>query len=106
MARTHVRRRSREHRRHRSASDAPQVLLLVGSFIVGMVLEYLRSLPALLDRSWRWDTFAILAAAWLGIVLVARTPQGEGNRLPFGAALILLVLFAGSLLMHELINPH
>jgi hypothetical protein len=81
-------------------------LLLVGSFIVGMVLEYLRSLPVLIERSWRWDTFAILVAAWFGFVLVARTPLGEGRRLPFAAALILLALFGGSLLMHELINPH
>ena len=80
-------------------------MLLVGSFAIGAVLELLRSVPAV-AANWRWDTALVLAAAWCVGVLAVRWPGTSERALPRLMALLLLVLFVGTLAMHYLLNQH
>ncbi len=106
MARTHVRRRSRARHSVRGDGSTSLALPVLGTFLLGMALEWLRSAPPLTERGWRWDTVTVLVAAWLTVVVIWRAPDGANDRLFGGATVGLVVLFLGSLLMHELLNPH
>ena len=94
-------------RRAKRGFTAVHGLLLVGSFLIGAALEWVRSTPWSAQWGWRADTFAILVAAWLGVALLAYWPHLSARLLPRAAGLLLAVLFFGTLLMHALINsPH
>ena len=91
-------------RRVRNEFTAVHALLLVGSFAAGVILEWVRSLPFSARWGWRTDTFAVLVAVWLGACLMARWPHLKERMIPRIAALLLIVLFVGTLVAHELIN--
>lgn len=103
MSRTHVRRRGRE--RQGSSRESSPGLLILGGFVVGVVLEWIRSQPFFVESSWRWDTFLILVAAWISVVVLANWLKGGTHDLPRSAALILGMLFLGSLVTHEVLYP-
>lgn len=104
MSRTHVRRRGRE--RHGTAGHSSQGLIILGGFVVGVGLEWVRFQPVFVESSWRWDTFLILVAAWISVVMLAYAQKGSAHQLPRLAALTLGMLFLGSLIMHEVLYPH
>lgn len=82
-----------------------QAMVLCGSFAVGVGLEWLRSLPTSSSYSWRSDTLAVLLAAWASVALLLWWPRGREHPIRT-AGLLLLVLYLGTLLAHELINAH
>ena len=104
MSRTRVRRSGRE--RHGMASYSSQGLLILAGFVIGVVLEWVRSQPFFIASSWGWGTFLVLAAAWLSIVMLAYNQKGSAHQLPRSAALMLGMLFLGSLLMHAVLYPN
>lgn len=73
------------------------------SFIVGAVLDWVRHQPYSLTWGWRVETFVILVAAWLCVSLMTRWPRHE-KYVVRTAALLLFVMFCGSLVIHELLD--
>lgn len=79
--------------------------LLLASFAIGAVLEMLRSLEAI-AADFRWDTALILLAAWGAAALAGRWPGAGQRGLPRVTALLLVVLFVGTWVMHRFLNQH
>ena len=91
-------------RRVRNDFTAVHALLLIGSFAAGVILELVRSLPFSAQWGWRTDTFVVLVAVWLAACLMAQWPHLKERINPSIAALLLIVLFVGTLITHEMIN--
>ena len=106
MARMHASRRQFSQAVHRARTnfDAVHALILIGSFVIGALLEWVRSLPFSAHWGWRLDMFSILVAAWLSLALLVKWPHHNDRNMTRVTGLLLLVLFIGSLIMHELIN--
>jgi cytochrome bd-type quinol oxidase subunit 2 len=101
----HRRRRSSRPREQRyAAAHSTRALLLIGGFVIGALLEWLRSQPRSAHWGWQSDTLATLLAAWMAVALLLWWPDRGERRLPFAAGLMLAMLFLGTLVMHELIN--
>ena len=98
------RRRSSPRGRHDAAGHSTRALLLIGGFVVGALLEWLRSQPRSVHWGWQSDMLAILLAAWAAVALLVWWPGRSERRLPLAAALMLAMVFVGTLVMHELIN--
>jgi len=105
MARASAQRRrvSQAFQRARGGADAVHALLLILSFVVGAVLDWIRHQPYSFEWGWRIDTFVILVAAWISVSLMSRWPRHE-KYVPRTAAVLLLVMFLGSLVLHEVID--
>jgi hypothetical protein len=105
MARARARRRrvSRTVERVRGGADAAHGLLLLLSFMLGAALDWIRHQPYSLNWSWQTETFIILIAAWISVSLVARWPHHE-KYIARTAAVLLLVMFLGSVILHELLD--
>ncbi len=105
MARAHAQRRrvSRAFERATRGADATHALLLILSFILGAVLDWVRHQPYSFTWGWRMETFIILVAAWIGVSLMSRWPRHE-KYVARTAGVLLLVMFLGSLVIHELLD--
>lgn len=103
MSRTHVHRRQRRRSEHTTRGDLSVVpgLALVGSFVIGIVLEWLRTYAEIFQTDWRADMLAILVAAWICVALLSRD---AGHDLLRRSALVLGLLMLGSLVMHSLLT--
>ena len=105
MARAHTqgRRMSQAVQRVVGGADAIHALLVLLSFILGAVLDWIRHQSYSFTWGWRTETFIILLAAWLGVSLLAWWPRHE-KYVARTAGLLLLVMFFGSLVIHELLD--
>lgn len=106
MSRTHTHRRhkQRSYDGDRDRSGFTPGLAIVGSFVLGVVLELARTRIPVFRADWRADTLAILVAAWIcGFLLTRASGLGE-HELPRWSALSLGLLLLGSVVMHNLIN--
>ncbi len=105
MARAHAQRRrvSQAFERATRGADAIHALLLILSFILGAVLDWVRHQPYSFTWGWRMETFIILVAAWISVSLMSRWPRHE-KYVARTAAVLLLVMFLGSLVIHELLD--
>ncbi len=97
------RRVSHTFRRATSGASAVHALLLLLSFILGAVLDWLRHLPLSFTWGWRMETFIILLAAWLSVALMSHWPRHE-KYVVRTAGVLLLAMFLGSLVIHELLD--
>ncbi|MBA3944035.1 MAG: hypothetical protein H0X37_05670 [Herpetosiphonaceae bacterium] len=104
--RSRRRRSSRTHERRYATAHSTRALLLIGGFVAGALLEWVRSQPRSVHWGWQSDTIATLLAAWAAVALLAWWPERSERQLPGAAALMLAMLFLGTLVMHELINHH
>ncbi len=104
--RSRRRRSSRTHERRYGAAHSIRALLLICGFVVGALLEWVRSQPRSVHWGWQSDTVAILLAAWAAVALLAWWPERTERQLPATAALMLAMLFLGTVVMHELMNHH
>lgn len=103
MARTHShRRRSRASQRATARTEVSPALLLVGSFLIGAALDWIRHQTYSFAWSWQTETGIILVAAWLSVTLLARWPQFE-IQIMRATGLLLLALLLGSLVLHMLL---
>jgi hypothetical protein len=102
-ARAHRRRASRVVHRARDRADMSYGLLLLLSFLLGAALDWIRHQPYSLAWDWRVETFIILVAAWISVSLMARWPHHERS-VARTAAVLLLLMFLGSLVIHEVLN--
>lgn len=106
MSRTH------SHRRHKQRSyngDRHQAgftpgLAIVGSFVLGVILELARTRFPIFRADWRADTLAILVAAWICGFLLTRASGLSEHELPRWSGLSLGLLLLGSVITHQLIN--
>lgn len=102
MARAH-RRVSQAVQRASGGADAIHALLLILSFILGAVLDWIRHQPYSFAWGWRMETFIILLAAWISVSLMSRWPRHE-RYVARTAGVLLLMMFLGSLVLHELLD--
>jgi hypothetical protein len=102
MARTR-RRVSHAVERASNGAGAIHALLLLLSFLLGAVLDWIRHQPYSFTWGWRLETFIILVAAWLSVSLMARWPHHEKS-VARTAGVLLLMLFLGSLVIHEVLD--
>lgn len=102
MARAH-RRVSRAADRVRGGAGAIHALLLLLSFLLGGVLDWVRHQPYSFTWGWRTETLIILLAAWISVSLMTRWPRHE-KYVARTAGVLLLMLFLGSLVIHELLD--
>ncbi len=105
MARAHAQRRrvSQAFERATRGADAIHALLLMLSFILGAVLDWVRHQSYSFTWGWRMETFIILLAAWTSVSLMAYWPRYE-KYLVRTAGVLLLVMFLGSLVIHEVLD--
>ena len=105
MARAQARRRRMSQAVERVAGgvDAIHTLLVLVSFLLGAVLDWIRHQPYSFTWGWRTETFIILMAAWISVSLLARWPRFEKNVVRI-AGVLLLVMFVGSLVLHEILD--
>lgn len=101
MARAH-RRVSHRPQRATGSAGAVQALLLLISFLLGAVLDWIRHQPYSFTWGWRTETFMILLAAWLSVSLIGWWPRHE-QYVGRTAALLLLAMFLGSLVLHAVL---
>jgi hypothetical protein len=78
-------------------------LLLLLSFMLGAALDWIRHQPYSLTWSWQVETFIILVAAWISVSLVSRWPHQQQS-VARPAAILLLMLFLGSVVLHVLLE--
>ena len=97
------RRLAKAVQRARGGAEAVHVLILILSFLIGAVLDWIRHQPYSFGWGWRMETFIILGAAGISIALMARWPHHE-KYVVRTAGLLLLVLFLGSLVLHEILD--
>jgi uncharacterized membrane protein len=97
------RRVSRAFERVVGGAGAIHALLVLLSFLLGAVLDWVRHQPYSFTWSWRMETFMILVAAWICVSLMARWPRHE-KYVGRTAGLLLLMMFLGSLLIHQLLD--
>lgn len=97
------RRVSRAFERARAGADAIHALLLLLSFMLGAVLDWIRHQPYSFTWGWRTETFIILVAAWISVSLMAGWPRHE-KYVVRTAGVLLLVMFLGSLVIHEVLD--
>lgn len=83
--------------------EAIHGLVLLLSFLLGAVLDWIRHQPYSFTWNWQMETFIILLAAWLSVSLVARWPRHE-HYLVRTAGVLLLVMFLGSLVIHAVLD--
>ncbi len=103
MARLQARRRaSKTFQRVASGVDASQALLLMLSFVVGAVLDWVRHQPYSFTWGWQMEMFVILLAAWASVSLMSRWPRHDN--VARTAGLLLLALFCGSIMLHVLLD--
>lgn len=100
MSRSRARRRGRRFVGPRQS----QATLLLSSFFVGVLLEWLRSQPVNEHWTVRSDMLAILVAAWVSVSLSAWWPESGSRAIPRTAALLLGALFLGTLVGQALLN--
>lgn len=104
MARAGMQRRvSRAFHRAADGAGAIHALILLLSFLLGAVLDWLRHQSYSFTWGWRMETFIILVAAWISVSLMTRWPHHEKFVVRTAGAL-LLMLFLGSLVIHELLD--
>lgn len=104
MARAQARRRaSKAFQRATGGADAVHALLLLLSFILGGVLDWIRHQSYSFTWGWRTETLIILLAAWISVSLMTRWPRHE-KYVARTAGVLLLMLFLGSLVIHELLD--
>lgn len=104
MARARTERRvSRAVQRAADGAGAVHALLLLLSFLLGAALDWIRHQPYSFTWGWRTETFIILVAAWLSVALLSRWPRHE-KYLMRTAGVLLLMLFLGSLVIHQLLD--
>lgn len=97
------RRVSRAIERARGGADAIHALLLLLSFILGAVLDWIRHQSYSFTWGWRMETFIILIAAWISVSLLSRWPRHE-KYVVRTTGVLLLVMFLGSLVIHEVLD--
>ncbi len=97
------RRASETFQRLTGGADAIHALLLLLSFLLGAVLDWVRHQPYSFTWGWQTETFIILLAAWLSVSLVARSPRYE-HYLVRTAGILLVVMFLGSLVIHSVLD--
>lgn len=97
------RRVSQAFERARGGADAVHALLLLLSFLLGTVLDWIRHQPYSFTWGWRMETAIILGAAWLSVSLMTRWPRHE-KYVVRTAGVLLLVMFLGSLVIHEILD--
>lgn len=104
MARASAQQRvSRTLERVTGGAEAIHGLLLILSFILGAVLDWIRHQAYSFTWGWRLETFIILTAGWFSVSLMSRWPRHE-KYVARTAAVLLLVMFLGSLVIHELLD--
>ncbi len=84
-------------------AGAIHALLLLLSFLLGAVLDWVRHQPYSFTWGWRMETAIILGAAWLSVTLMARWPRHE-KYVARTAGVLLLMTFLGSLVIHEILD--
>lgn len=84
-------------------ASAIHALLLLLSFLFGAILDWVRHQPYSFTWGWRLETFSILVVAWLTVSLMARWPRHE-KYVVRTAGVLLLVMFLGSLVIHEALD--
>lgn len=97
------RRVSRAFERAKGGAGAIHGLLLLLSLLLGAVLDWIRHQSYSFTWGWRMETFIILVAAWISVSLMTRWPRHE-KYVGRTAGLLLLVMFLGSLVIHELLD--
>lgn len=103
MARASAHRRaSQAFHRATGGAQAVHALLLLLSFILGAVLDWVRHQPYSFKWGWRMETFIILVAAWICVSLMSWWPRHE-KYVARTAAVLLFVMFLGSLVIHEVL---
>ena len=105
MARARAQRRriSRGVQRASGDADAMPLVPLLLSFLLGAALDWLRHQPYSLNWSWQMETLIILVAAWISVSLAGRWSHDEKS-IARPAAVLLLVMFLGSVVLHELLD--
>ena len=105
MGRAQVQRRraSQTFQRLTGGAEAIHALVLLLSFLLGAVLDWIRHQPYSFTWSWQTETFIILLAAWISVSLVARWPRYE-HYLVRTAGILLVVMFLGSLVIHAVLD--
>ncbi len=84
-------------------AEAIHALLLILSFLLGAVLDWIRHQSYSFTWGWRTETFIILVAGWLSVSLMSRWPRHE-KYVVRTAGVLLLVMFLGSLVIHEVLD--
>ena len=97
------RRVSQAFERATGGASAVHALLLLLSLLLGTVLDWIRHQPYSFTWGWRMETFIILGAAWISVSLMARWPRHE-KYVVRTAGILLLVMFLGSLVIHEVLD--
>jgi hypothetical protein len=69
-----------------------------------MALEWLRTYVSVFQADWRADLLAILAAAWLCILLLVGDADSSERDLPRRSGLALGLLLFGSVVMHQVLS--
>ena len=105
MVRAQAQRRrvSRAFQRATRGADAVHALLLILSFLLGALLDWIRHQPYSFSWGWRTETFIILVAAWISVSLMTRWPRHE-QYVVRTAGVLLLVMFLGSLVLHAVLD--
>lgn len=106
MSRTHTHRRQRQrgYDGDRAGAGVTPGLAIVGSFVLGVILELARTRLPVMRADWRADTLAILVAAWISGFLLTRASGLSEHELPRWSGLSLGLLLLGSVITHSLIN--
>ncbi len=103
MARAQRRRVTQAFQQATRGADAVYALVLILSFLLGAILDWIRHQPYSFSWGWRMETFIILMAAWISVSLMARWPRHEQYVVRTAGAL-LLVMFLGSLVLHAALD--
>jgi len=106
MSHTSSQRRQQRAAAHSLVVWQRQALVVGGSFLIGIVMEWLRSLPVILEASWRVDTLVVLLAAWGAVILLTWWRETKQWASSATVALVLGALYLGTLMTHVVLTPH
>ena len=101
---------TRSRRRHAQGNNTVKVrqrqaLVLVGSFLIGVVLEVFRVPELGLSMDWRLNTLLILLAAWTSVALLTWWRETKTWISPQIVGLMFVLLYLGTLLAHVVLGP-
>lgn len=79
------------------------LLPVIGSFVIGMMLEWTRTYATVILADWRVNLAVILLASWAAIALLGGGVRFNDRAVAGKAGLALALLLLGSLVMHQLL---
>lgn len=106
MSHTQTRRRQQARGERALLVWQRQTLVVLGSFLIGIVMEWIRSLPVILHATWRIDTLVVLLGSWSVIALLTWWRETKQWVSPAVVAMLMGVLFLGTLMTHSILAPH